>query len=512
MSKAISLNDEEDLSFEEDKDFRRERTATQVLINTANTIDNADGNVMAALYDSIQIDLGFSTEQLGGITTARALLQAVSTPIWGYFADKFSRKLILALGCMIWGVFTVILGILNGFWGMFFVRAFTGLGLAVIFPTAQSLVADFFPKSKRGRAFGMLGLTTVLGAIVGTLFATLLSHSYDPNTDDVIRKEILGLAGWRFVFIVVGAFSILLGVFVLIFGKDPKRGISDGTSVEQTKITWKDYKTILTNKTFVLIVLQGVAGTIPWNSMLFIVFWLIEIGFDPLMAGIAFSMVAIGAAFGNLFGGYIGDRAAKWNPDKGRVMIAQISVFAGIPMMMLIFYIVPRFVIGSMGLNGMLWLFIVIGIFTGFLISWSAPAANNPIFSELFEPRIRGSAFAIDRLFEGSIAASGTYLVALFANRLFKYSDAAIDKGSTANILALSNSLLIATIVPWVICLLIYSFVYFSYPKDRDRKLTEDKQRKEESIGDFELNIDPTEEKTIEMLDNSDSTGDKDAG
>jgi MFS family permease len=511
VTKVISLDDEEDLSFEEDEDFKRERTATQVLINTVNTIDNADGNVMAALYDSIQIDLQFSTEQLGGITTARALLQAISTPLWGYLADKFSRKLILAIGCMIWGIFTVILGILNGFWGMFFVRAFTGLGLAVIFPTAQSLVSDFFPKSKRGRAFGMLGLTTVLGAIVGTLFATLLSHSYNPDTDEVIRNEIFGMAGWRFVFIVVGAFSILLGIIVLIFGKDPKRGISDGTTVTQTKITWKDYKTILTNKTFVLIVLQGVAGTIPWNSMLFIVFWLIEIGFDPLKAGISFSMVAIGAAAGNLFGGYIGDRAAKWNPDKGRVMIAQISVFAGIPMMLLIFYIVPRFVIGSMGLNGLLWLFIAIGIVTGFLISWSAPAANNPIFSELFEPRIRGSAFAIDRLFEGSIAASGTYIVALFANRLFNYSDAVVDKGSTTNILALSNALLIATIVPWVICLLIYSFVYFSYPKDRDKKLIEDKKRINNFIDKLESNT-GSEEETIETSEIIDSVGDNDAG
>jgi MFS family permease len=53
---------------------------------------------MAALYDSILIDLQFSTEQLGGITTARALLQAVSTPLWGYLTDRFSRKLIPVIG------------------------------------------------------------------------------------------------------------------------------------------------------------------------------------------------------------------------------------------------------------------------------------------------------------------------------------------------------------------------------------------------------------------------------
>ena len=468
MSKVIDDDQEFIEELEGDKDFRKDRTQTQALINTANVIDNADGNVMAALYGPIKgrfPEIG--TERLGAITTARALLQAVSSPLWGWLADRYSRKLILGIGCMVWGVFTVIFGFLNGFLSMFFIRALTGLGLAVIFPTAQSLIADFFPKNKRGQAFGMLGLTTVLGSIVGTLFATLLGGSEE---NPVI---IGGIYGWRIVFWAIGGFSILLAILIWIFGKDPRRGVAEEIQIryekkgEKHRTTWQDYKKILTNKTFVMIVLQGIAGTIPWNSILFIVFWLEEIQIEPFLAGISFAMVAIGAAFGNLFGGFLGDKAAKKFPDKGRIMVAQISVFSGIPMMFLIFFIVPRYVLPSLSTSGILGLFVVLGIITGFLISWSAPATNNPIMSELFEPDIRSSAFAVDRLFEGSIAASGTYLVALFANRVFDYDDAV--RYTTSNILALSNSLLITTIVPWVICLAFYSFIYFTYPKDREK-------------------------------------------
>jgi MFS family permease len=466
---------------EEKKEFKKERTTTQVLINTANTIDNADGNVLSALYEPIRADLGFGATQLGAITTARALLQAVSTPIWGYFSDRYSRKLLLSIGCLIWGIFTIILGFLSNFWGMFFIRDFTGLGLAVIFPTAQSLIADYFPKQKRGTAYGFLGLTTVLGAIVGTLYATLLSESM-----------IGSLEGWRFVFITVGAFSILLGILIFVFGKDPRRGISDGVSekigeeVQRKRFSFKDYGTILSNKTFILIVLQGVAGTIPWNSILFIVLWLEEIGFDPFLAGIAFSTVAIGAAFGNLFGGWIGDRVAKKYPNRGRIAVAQISVFSGIPMMIIIFLIFPRFVYGAIPLNTLLILFIIVGIFTGFFISWSAPSTNNPIFSELFDPEIRSSAFAVDRLFEGSIAASGTYLVALFAENVFGYSNAPADIGTLSNILAMSNALLVCTIGPWVICLLVYFFVYLTYPKDRDEALQKRLEKEQKIMHDIE--------------------------
>jgi MFS family permease len=467
LSKAIDDGREFEEELEEEKEFSKDRRQTQALINTANIIDNADGNILAALYGPIKNRYpAIGTERLGAITTARALLQAVSSPLWGWLSDRYSRKLLLGIGCMIWGTFTVILGFLGDFWSMFFVRALTGIGLAVIFPTAQSLIADFFPKSKRGQAFGMLGLTTVLGSIVGMLLATVLGGS------ELEPVKIMGIYGWRFVFWIVGGFSILLAILIWIFGKDPRRGgaeevqIRYENKVEKRKTTWTDYKKILTNKTFIFIVLQGIAGTIPWNSILFIVFWLEEIGIGGLLAGISFAMVALGAAFGNLFGGFLGDKAAKKYPDKGRIMIAQISVFSGIPLMFLIFFIIPRFILPQLAINSILILFIFLGIITGFMISWSAPSTNNPIMSELFDPEIRSSAFAVDRLFEGSIAASGTYLVALFANRIFDYNDAI--RYTTENVLALSNALLITTIIPWVICLAFYSFIYFTYPKDRD--------------------------------------------
>jgi ABC-type transporter Mla maintaining outer membrane lipid asymmetry permease subunit MlaE len=153
-------------------------------------------------------------------------------------------------------------------------------------------------------------------------------------------------------------------------------------------------------------------------------------------------------------------------------------------MMVVLFYIIPRFVLGTLSLNTLLILFVILGVITGFLISWSAPATNNPIFSELFKPEIRSSAFAIDRLFEGSIAAAGTYLVALIANRIFGYSELSAAKGTLSNILAMSNALLVTTIIPWAVCLFVYTFVYFTYPKDRDTAVQEMKEDYLKSYGE----------------------------
>lgn len=47
-----------------------------------------------------------------------------------------------------------------------------GLGLALVIPCAQSLMADYFPAEQRGRAFGAMQLTMSFGSMVGSLYAT----------------------------------------------------------------------------------------------------------------------------------------------------------------------------------------------------------------------------------------------------------------------------------------------------------------------------------------------------
>ncbi len=169
-----------------------------------------------------------------------------------------------------------------------------------------------------------------------------------------------------------------------------------------------DFGKILTNKTFICIGLQGIAGTIPWNGVLLLITWLEYVGFDPFTSGIMFIVVAFGAAGGNVFGGWLVTKAAKWSPNKGRILVAQISVFAGIPMMVIMFFIIP------ISVNSM-WLYILFGAITGFMITWTTYSTNNPIYAEIFEPEIRGSVYSVDSMLESSLAAFGPTIVTWIA-------------------------------------------------------------------------------------------------
>ena len=441
------------------------RTETQVTINTANIIDNSDGQLFPSVYAEVQSTLGLSIIQLGALTAIRSFLQAASTPIWGWLSDRYSRKRILTLGCLIWGIFTIIMAFSTQFIDLLIFRAITGIGLAVIVPTTQSLISDYFPPEKRGKAFGLLGLTGVLGSIIGTIFATAVVTGY---------KVIYGIDSWRFVFVVWGFLSISIGILVFIFAKDPIRGGMEPELrefiTEQKAADYKaevsDFKKILTNRTFMLIVLQGMAGSIPWNGIFFMIIWFEYIGFDPLTAGLIFSVIAVGAAVGNFLGGIIGDKAAKWHPNNGRILIAQISVASGIPLTFIIFLVIPM-------ATTSLYLYIIFGVLTGLLISWSAGGCNNPIFSEVIEPEIRSSAFSIDRMLEGSFAALGTVFVSLVATG-FGYTNPPLGVEISSlsasvrrtNMLALAWGMFLVALIPWIICLILYTLVYTSYPED----------------------------------------------
>ena len=230
--------------------FVQNRNKSVALINSANIIDQADIQLLPAVYASLERDMGFDPVQSGLITTIRSLLQALTTPIWGYYGDKFSRKKLLALGCYIWAFFTFLVAFSTTFETMMLFRALSGIGLAVLYPTASSLLADYYPENLRGRAFGLLGLTGIMGAVIGTLYATSIS--------DLI---ILGMEGWRFAFVSMAIISFILGLLIHIFGKDPLRGISEeeltGLITKQTeekyRVNRSDFKKILSNKTFMLI-------------------------------------------------------------------------------------------------------------------------------------------------------------------------------------------------------------------------------------------------------------------
>ena len=89
----------------------------------------------------------------------------------GAVADVVGSRAINLLGTFTLSVFILASGLATSGSQFIVFRAFQGIGVAMCFPTAVSMLSAAFPNGKvRNIAFGCLGLGTPLGFAIGILF------------------------------------------------------------------------------------------------------------------------------------------------------------------------------------------------------------------------------------------------------------------------------------------------------------------------------------------------------
>ena len=423
-----------ELEAQKTKGLFRRNSKTLFSLAMGYFVDQGEGQAMSVLSPILQQVWGLSLANIGLIGTIRSLLQALSAPFWGYASDKLSRKKVIVFGTGIWGIWTAVCGLTQNFSQLLLVRAISGLGLGCLMPATFSLMSDIFPPKKRGKALGILEGIGVLGIVIGVL-----------ALGQVATPEL-----WRWGFIILGLMSMLSGLIIWIFVKEPVRGAAEpelmgkinAENAKQFSVKFEDIFKVLSIPTVWVAILQGLAGSMPWVVMgLYFINWMVtvremEIG----NATIAFAIIVIGIAASNIIGGILGDFAEEKNPKYGRVIVGQVSIVAGIPM---------SWVMLTMTDNWPLWAFIVWCLLTALLISWPGKGAKEPMMQGAVPPELRSTAFAMTTFIESGFAA----LVAWFAGRL-------------ADNIGFTNALIWTIPVPWIICAALFSLFYWAYPRD----------------------------------------------
>src|SRR5262245_42131888 len=169
-----------------------------------------DRQVLGAVGELVKNDWGLNDRQLSALTVAFILLYAaVGLPL-GRWADVGRRRLILAVGVLVWSVMTALSGLAWGFTSLFVLRLGVGVGEASCAPAANSLLGDLFPSHQRARAIAVF----MLGLPLGLGLSYLISG--------IIAKEL----GWRATLFVAGAPGLLLSVLALWL-PEPPRGAAE---------------------------------------------------------------------------------------------------------------------------------------------------------------------------------------------------------------------------------------------------------------------------------------------
>ena len=154
-----------------------------------------DLTIVNVALPEIERAFGASLSDLQWVIDAYALTLAALLLTSGSLADLFGRRLLFAVGIVVFTVGSFLCGISTGSLFIILARGFQGIGGAIMFATSLALLAEAFRGRERGIAFGVFGAVTGIAVAIG------------PVLGGVITSGI----SWRFIFFV----NIPIGVVAL---------------------------------------------------------------------------------------------------------------------------------------------------------------------------------------------------------------------------------------------------------------------------------------------------------
>src|SRR5688572_8123423 len=127
---------------------------------------------------SIQVDLGFSQQNLQWVISAYALLFGGVLLLGGRLADLLGRRRLFIIGTIVFAVASLLAGFAWSEASLIGARALQGLGAAIITPAALSILTTTFAEGReRNIALGAWGGVGAFGAVAGVLLGGVLTDA-----------------------------------------------------------------------------------------------------------------------------------------------------------------------------------------------------------------------------------------------------------------------------------------------------------------------------------------------
>jgi EmrB/QacA subfamily drug resistance transporter len=160
-----------------------------------------DQTIVSTSIRTISDDLhGLSVQ--AWVTTAYLITATITTPIYGKLGDLYGRKKLFMFAITVFIVGSALCSFATSMYQLAAFRAFQGLGAGGLFTLVLAIIGDIVSPRERARYTGyfmaMFGTSSVLGPLIGGFFAG--------------QATILGLTGWRWVFLV----NVPIGIAALV--------------------------------------------------------------------------------------------------------------------------------------------------------------------------------------------------------------------------------------------------------------------------------------------------------
>ncbi len=289
-------------------------------------LNQADRQIYNTLLGQISTDMSMSPEQAGLIATLFSLIMAISMPIFGFAADRISKKGLIVFAVLLWSFATMITGFATGMLMFIIFRCVaTGLGEGMFSSANYATIADYHDKDTRATAMSIHQTSYYLGVIVTGFLASWLCD----------------IVGWRWVFAIFGGLGVILGGVIIVRLKDKVKDSSVAVTDEVAKpkvSLLESLKLFFTIPTVICLTLAYAGlifvlqGYLTWST-----FYLQE-KFNLGLVEAGFSAVFythIAALFGVLIAGRISDKVAS-KKSQYRILLQGMGLLLASPFLAMI--------------------------------------------------------------------------------------------------------------------------------------------------------------------------------
>jgi MFS family permease len=249
--------------------------------------------------------------QLGLLQTWLLVVLAAASIPFGFLADRFSRKAIIAVGIFFWSAASFAGGLVSTFSFFLIARAFVGLGEAAYAPAAQSMISGAFPVERRALAQAIFASGMLLGGASGQAFGGIIGPHY----------------GWQYVLFLVALAGILPGLALFGLEEPPRGPRSEVVPILR----------LLSVPAFLAMIAAGICITFSTVSL---ISWGVDFAknykdFSLAEASVSLSLITLfSLVLGVLAGGYVADRLHR-SFVYGRIMAVAGAFLLAAPFLLL---------------------------------------------------------------------------------------------------------------------------------------------------------------------------------
>ena len=287
-----------------------------------NTVDRSQ--ILAASLQAIKKEFAASDFQMGVLTGIPFALfySFMGIPIAAW-ADRSSRRNVLALAVASWSAMTAIFGMAVNYAMLFVARVGTAVGEAGGSPPSHSLISDYFPKSRRGTAFSIYALGVPLGSSLGAALGGWGNQNL----------------GWRMTFILAGVPGVAIALLLWFTVKEPPRGLSDGVSrvaADRMPVPgmFEVLRTLWQRRSFRHLTLAAALHSVVWyaSSAFNNAFLQRSHQMSVAEAGYWIAVLSAISGFGTFLGGFAADRlSSRFNDRRWYLFVPGLATLLCVP-------------------------------------------------------------------------------------------------------------------------------------------------------------------------------------